>query len=40
MIGIIRTLWLTFLHLFHRNETVQYPEVKPYLSPGIADVSS
>lgn len=33
MIGIIRTLWLTFLHLFHKNDTVPYPETKPYLSP-------
>lgn len=33
MIGIIRTIWLTFLHLFQRNETVPYPDVKPYLSP-------
>jgi len=33
MIGIIRTLWLTFLHLFHKSDTVAYPETKPYLSP-------
>jgi NADH-quinone oxidoreductase subunit I len=29
----LRTLWFTFLHLFHKTETIQYPEQKPYLSP-------
>ena len=29
----LRTCWLTFLHLFHKTETVQYPEQKPVLSP-------
>ena len=29
----LRTAWLTFLHLFHRSETVEYPEQKPVLSP-------
>ena len=24
---------MTFLHAFHRRETIQYPEVKPYLPP-------
>ncbi len=33
MLTALRTLWLTFLHLFHRRETVLYPEQKPYLSP-------
>jgi NADH-quinone oxidoreductase subunit I len=33
MLSSLRTLWLTFLHLFHRSETVQYPEQKPYLAP-------
>ncbi|NPD69701.1 NADH-quinone oxidoreductase subunit NuoI [Lichenicola cladoniae] len=33
MLSSVRTLWLTFLHMFHRRETVQYPEQKPYLSP-------
>jgi NADH-quinone oxidoreductase subunit I len=27
------TSFLTFLHLFHRSETIQYPEQKPPLSP-------
>lgn len=31
MFSILRTLWLTFLHAFHKSETVGYPEVKPYL---------
>jgi NADH-quinone oxidoreductase subunit I len=33
MLTALRTLWLTFLHLFHRRETVLYPEQKPYLPP-------
>jgi NADH-quinone oxidoreductase subunit I len=33
MLSALRTLWLTFLHLFHRRETVLYPEEKPYLPP-------
>jgi NADH-quinone oxidoreductase subunit I len=28
----LRSCWLTFLHLFHRTETIQYPEQKPVLS--------
>jgi NADH-quinone oxidoreductase subunit I len=33
MLSVLRTLWLTFLHLFRRRETIRYPEVKPYLPP-------
>jgi NADH-quinone oxidoreductase subunit I len=33
MFSQLRTLWLVFLHLFHRRETVQYPDQKPYLAP-------
>jgi NADH-quinone oxidoreductase subunit I len=33
MFSILRSLWLTFLHAFRKRETVQYPEVKPYLPP-------
>jgi NADH-quinone oxidoreductase subunit I len=33
MLSALRTLWLTFLHLFHRRETIRYPEQKPYLAP-------
>src|SRR5574337_128385 len=33
MLSQLRTLWYIFLHLFHRRETVQYPEEKPYLAP-------
>lgn len=29
----IRSLWRVFLHLFHRRETIQYPDQKPTLSP-------
>ncbi|SKC85537.1 NADH-quinone oxidoreductase subunit NuoI [Ohtaekwangia koreensis] len=28
MISIIRTMWLTFLHMFHKRATIQYPEEK------------
>src|SRR3546814_14757704 len=28
MISLIRTMWLTFLHMFHKRETYQYPEEK------------
>src|ERR1700679_3051424 len=33
MISILRTIWLVFLHSFHKRITVQYPEQKPYLPP-------
>ncbi len=33
MFSILRSIWLTFLHAFHKRETVQYPEEKPYLPP-------
>ena len=33
MLSILRTLWNVFLHAFHRRETVQYPDEKPYLPP-------
>src|ERR1700757_1080141 len=33
MLSSIRTLLVTFFHLFHRSETVQYPEQMPYLAP-------
>ena len=33
MISILRSMWLTFLHVFHKTETVEYPEVRPYLPP-------
>jgi NADH-quinone oxidoreductase subunit I len=33
MYSIIRAIWLTFLHTFHKRETVEYPEVKPYVPP-------
>jgi NADH-quinone oxidoreductase subunit I len=31
--GILRTIWLIFLHSFRRRVTVGYPEKKPYLAP-------
>ena len=33
MLSNLRTLLLVFLHLFHRRETILYPEQKPYLPP-------
>jgi NADH-quinone oxidoreductase subunit I len=33
MLGLLRSLWLVFSHLFHRRETIQYPEKKAYLPP-------
>jgi NADH-quinone oxidoreductase subunit I len=33
MLSIIRSIWVVLLHTFHRRETVQYPEEKPYLPP-------
>jgi NADH-quinone oxidoreductase subunit I len=29
----LRSLWTVFLHVFHKRETVQYPEEKVYLAP-------
>lgn len=33
MFSILRSIWLTFLHAFHKRETRDYPEKKPYLPP-------
>ncbi len=33
MFSNLRSMWLTFLHMFHKRETVQYPEEKPDLPP-------
>ncbi|HLN73509.1 MAG TPA: NADH-quinone oxidoreductase subunit NuoI [Prolixibacteraceae bacterium] len=33
MFSILRSIWYTFLHAFHKRETVLYPEQKPYLPP-------
>jgi len=33
MFSILKTIWYTFLHAFHKRETVLYPEEKPYLPP-------
>ena len=33
MLSDIRTLWTVFKHSFHKRDTVQYPEEKPYLAP-------
>jgi len=29
----IVSLWLVFLHLFKKADTVEYPDVKPYMFP-------
>lgn len=33
MLSSIRSLWAVFLHLFQKNEAIQYPEEKVYLPP-------
>jgi NADH-quinone oxidoreductase subunit I len=33
MFSILKSIWLVLMHMFHRRETVQYPEEKPYLPP-------
>jgi len=33
MFSHLRTMWLVFLHLFHKKETIQYPEEKIKLHP-------
>jgi NADH-quinone oxidoreductase subunit I len=33
MISLVKTLWLVFLHLFHKRETIQYPDEKVVLPP-------
>jgi NADH-quinone oxidoreductase subunit I len=33
MFSNLRSIWLVFLHMFHRRETVLYPEKKAYLPP-------
>jgi NADH-quinone oxidoreductase subunit I len=32
MFSIVRSMWITFMHMFHKRETVQYPEQKNKLS--------
>jgi NADH-quinone oxidoreductase subunit I len=33
MLSVLSSIWAVFMHMFHRRETVQYPEEKPYLAP-------
>jgi NADH-quinone oxidoreductase subunit I len=33
MFSNLRSIWIVFLHMFHKRETVLYPEEKPYLAP-------
>ena len=33
MFSILRSMGLTFLHMFHKRETILYPEEKPLLHP-------
>jgi NADH-quinone oxidoreductase subunit I len=33
MLSSVRSLWAVFLHLFQKNEAIQYPEEKVYLPP-------
>ena len=31
MFSLLRSMWLTFLHAFHKRDTIQYPEQKAIL---------
>src|ERR1700685_187448 len=33
MFSNLRSIWTVFLHMFHKRETVLYPEEKAYLPP-------
>ena len=33
MLSNLRSIWLTFLHMFHKRETIEYPEEKAVLRP-------
>ena len=33
MFSNLRSIWIVFLHMFHKRETVLYPEEKAYLPP-------
>ncbi len=33
MLSLLRTIWIVFLHMFRRRDTILYPEVKPQLPP-------
>ncbi|MCU7495425.1 MAG: NADH-quinone oxidoreductase subunit NuoI [Ignavibacteria bacterium] len=33
MFSNLRSIWIAFLHMFHKRETIQYPEEKIYLPP-------
>ena len=33
MNSLLKSVWLVFLHMFHKRETIQYPEEKIYLPP-------
>lgn len=32
MFSLIRSMWITFMHMFHKRETIQYPEEKVKLT--------
>jgi NADH-quinone oxidoreductase subunit I len=33
MLSALRSIWGVFMHMFHKRETVLYPETMPYLPP-------
>jgi NADH-quinone oxidoreductase subunit I len=33
MLSLLRSLWRVFLHMFHKRDTILYPEVRPYVPP-------
>lgn len=33
MLSILRSIWMVFTHAWAKRETIQYPDVQPYLAP-------
>jgi len=33
MFSLLRSVWTVFEHMFHKRETVEYPDVKQYIPP-------
>jgi hypothetical protein len=33
MLSVLKGLWIVFMHMFRKRETVQYPDEKPLFAP-------
>lgn len=33
MFSMLKSVWAVFVHMFHKRETIEYPDVKPYIPP-------